>query len=81
MLGAIFATVFSVTEFDGDKSGPLFIPLTWTAAAAVFIGGFIHSFEYSLQRWTPTGDIIAAKHKPEKVPWLQMDRYYWTNPR
>ena len=31
-----------------------------------FVAGFIHSFEYSLQRWTPMGNVIAAKHKPAR---------------
>lgn len=81
LLSAVFSTIFSFTEYDGDKAGHLFIPLTWTAVVAVFLGAYIHSFEYSLQRWTPTGEVIAAKHKPPKVPWMFMDSYYWTNPR
>jgi len=81
LLGGVFGTVFSYGEFNNDKGGKVFVPLTWTAVGLILLAGFIHSFEYSLQRWTPTGDVIAAKHKPAKVPWMQMDRYYWTNPR
>jgi hypothetical protein len=80
-LGAAFGTVFSYGEFNDSSRGKIFLPLIWTAVGLILLAGFIHSFEYSLQRWTPSGDIIAAKHKPAQVPWMSMDRYYWRNPR
>jgi hypothetical protein len=30
----------------------------------------IEVFEYGLQKYTPRGEIIAAKYKPEDIPWF-----------
>jgi hypothetical protein len=80
-IGAVLVTVSSYSDYPPYTRGELFIPITWAAVECMFVASFIHGFEYSLQRWTPTGEIIAAKYKPAMVPWISMDRYYWSNPR
>ncbi|KAH8746709.1 hypothetical protein BGZ57DRAFT_862154 [Hyaloscypha finlandica] len=44
--------------------------LFWTAVGALFVGLVVHSFEYGLQKLTPSGGVIAAKHKSDKTPWV-----------
>jgi hypothetical protein len=34
----------------------------------------IEAFELGLQRFTPPGEVISAKHKPPNVSWVGYDR-------
>ncbi|KAE9378543.1 hypothetical protein N431DRAFT_462049 [Stipitochalara longipes BDJ] len=70
VIGGALGTVFSFTEFEYAKGGSLFVPLTWTAVVALFVGLVVHSFEYGLQKFTPRGDRIDSSHKPDKVSWV-----------